>query len=82
MLPATMRSTRSRKNCGRLLSWKNTEKMNVEQTQIRLREAKERSERFNGEQMELERELQRIAENEESIQMELETSENLEEHAI
>ena len=56
----------------------NTEKMNVEQTQIRLREAKERSDRFTGEQAELERELQRIAENEESIQMELETSENLE----
>ena len=56
----------------------NTEKMNVEQTQIRLREAKERSERFHAEQTELERELQRIAENEESIQMELETSENLE----
>ena len=47
-------------------------------TQIRLREAKERSERFHAEQTELERELQRIAENEESIQMELETSENLE----
>ena len=56
----------------------NTEKMNVEQTQIRLREAKERIDRFTGEQAELERELQRIAENEESIQMELETSENLE----
>ncbi len=56
----------------------NTEKMNVEQTQVRLREAKERQERFAGEQMDLERELQRIAENEESIQMELETSENLE----
>ena len=56
----------------------NTEKMNVEQTQIRLREAKERRERFEAEQTELGRELQRIADNEESIQTELETSETLE----
>ena len=52
--------------------------MNVEQTQIRLREAKERRERFEAEQTELGRELQRIADNEESIQTELETSETLE----
>ena len=56
----------------------NTEKMNVEQTQVRLREAKERCDRYAQEQTNLERELLRIAENEESIQMELETSENLE----
>ena len=57
----------------------NTEKMNVEQTQIRRREATERQERFFREREELDRELKTIAENEESIQMELETSESLEE---
>ena len=57
----------------------NTEKMNVEQTRVRLREAQERRDRYTEEQVNLEREQQRIAENEESIQMELETSESLEE---
>ena len=56
----------------------NTEKMNVEQTQVRQREAHERFERFREEQSVLERQLQTIAENEESIQMELETSQSLE----
>ena len=56
----------------------NTEKMNVEQTRIRQREAKERHERFADEQRTLEKQLRQIAENEESIQMELETSESLE----
>ena len=56
----------------------NTERMNVEQTQIRQREAEERGERFRKELEELERELRTIADNEESIQMELETSESLE----
>lgn len=56
----------------------NTEKMNVEQTQVRLREAKERSERYRKEETDLERQLQTITDNEESIQMELETSESLE----
>ena len=56
----------------------NTEKMNVEQTRIRQREAKERYDRFLQEQAKLERQLQAIAENEESIQMELETSQSLE----
>lgn len=56
----------------------NTEKMNVEQTQVRQREAKERYDRFREEQAGLERQLRTIAENEESIQMELETSQSLE----
>ena len=56
----------------------NTEKMNVEQTRIRQREAKERYDRFREEQADLERKLQTIAENEESIQMELETSRSME----
>ena len=56
----------------------NTEKMNVEQSRIRQREAKERHERFADEQRTLEKQLRQIAENEESIQMELETSESLE----
>lgn len=56
----------------------NTEKMNVEQTRIRQREAKERHDRFADEQQTLEKQLLKIAENEESIQMELETSESLE----
>ena len=49
----------------------NTEKMNVEQTRVRQREAQERFERFREEQSNLERQLLTIAENEESIQMEL-----------
>lgn len=56
----------------------NTEKMNVEQTRIRQREAKERYDRFDEEQKNLEKELLKISDHEESIQMELETSENLE----
>ncbi len=56
----------------------NTEKMNVEQTQVRQREAQERFERFREEQTGLERQLRTIADNEESIQMELETSQSLE----
>ena len=52
--------------------------MNVEQTRIRQREAKERHDRFADEQQTLEKQLLKIAENEESIQMELETSESLE----
>src|SRR5699024_5327456 len=56
----------------------NTEKMNVEQTRVRQREAQERFERFREEQSNLERQLLTIAENEESIQMELETSQSLE----
>ena len=56
----------------------NTEKMNVEQTRVRQREAKERYDRFREEQLNLERQLQAIAENEESIQMELETSHAME----
>ena len=56
----------------------NTEKMNVEQTRVRQREAQERFERFREEQSNLGRQLLTIAENEESIQMELETSQSLE----
>lgn len=56
----------------------NTAKMNVEQTQVRQLEAKQRCDAYRTEQESLARELEKIAENEDSIQMELETSENLE----
>ncbi|MCC2254727.1 chromosome segregation protein SMC [Ruminococcus sp. CLA-AA-H200] len=56
----------------------NTVRMNVEQTQIRMKEAKERCGGYVNEQAELDRQLREIADNEESIQMELETSEQLE----
>ncbi|HIZ81569.1 MAG TPA: chromosome segregation protein SMC [Candidatus Mediterraneibacter pullistercoris] len=56
----------------------NTERMNVEQTQVRQREMEERREKLRREEADLERELRTIADNEESIQMELETSESLE----
>ena len=56
----------------------NTAKMNVEQTRVRMEEGKKRLEGHASEQKKLELELQQIRDNEESIQMELETSENLE----
>ena len=57
----------------------NTARMNVEQTRVRLEEAGQRSYSYQNEKKELDRQLGEIQENEESIQMELETSENLEE---
>ena len=56
----------------------NTAKMNVEQTQVRQLEAKQRCDAYRAEQESLAKQLSEIAENEDSIQMELETSENLE----
>ncbi|HIZ12887.1 MAG TPA: chromosome segregation protein SMC, partial [Candidatus Mediterraneibacter stercorigallinarum] len=56
----------------------NTAKMNVEQTHTRMEEAKQRCARYTAEQQKLEQELREIQDNEESIQMELETSESLE----
>lgn len=56
----------------------NTAKMNVEQAQIRQLEAKQRCEGYVKEQESLAAQLKEIADNEDSIQMELETSENLE----
>ncbi len=56
----------------------NTAKMNVEQLQMRQAEAKRRSDGYREEQDNLERQLREIADNEDSIQMELETSESLE----
>ncbi len=56
----------------------NTAKMNVEQTRVRMEEGKQRLDGYASEQKRLEEELQQIRDNEESIQMELETSENLE----
>lgn len=56
----------------------NTAKMNVEQVQNRQREAKLRCDGYHKEQEGLELRLQEILDNEDSIQMELETSEALE----
>ena len=56
----------------------NTAKMNVEQTQIRQLEARQRCEAYVREQEGLAEQLKEIADNEDSIQTELETSENLE----
>ena len=56
----------------------NTAKMNVEQTQIRMKESQQRCEGYVREQESLAGQLREIADNEDSIQMELETSENLE----
>lgn len=56
----------------------NTAKMNVEQTNVRREEAKERYGGYVAEQEKLERDLREIDDNEESIRMELETSESLE----
>lgn len=56
----------------------NTAKMNVEQTQVRQLEAKQRCDAYRTEQESLAKQLAEIAENEDSIQMELETSESLE----
>ncbi len=56
----------------------NTAKMNVEQTRIRQMEAKQRFDAYVKEQDKLDRELLEIEDNEESIQVELEASENLE----
>ena len=56
----------------------NTAKMNVEQTQVRQLEAKQRCDAYRAEQESLAKQLSEIAENEDSIQMELETSETLE----
>ena len=56
----------------------NTARMNVEQAQGRCEEAKRRCAEYIREQDGLEQELKKIGENEESIQMELETSEQLE----
>ena len=56
----------------------NTAKMNVEQTNVRRKEAKERYSTYVAEQEKLEGELREIDDNEESIRMELETSESLE----
>ena len=56
----------------------NTAKMNIEQARAREEEAKSQCSGYLKEQEGLERELREIADNEESIQMELETSEHLE----
>ena len=56
----------------------NTAKMNAEQTKTRMEEAKQSCAGYVAEQGKLERELGEIIENEESIRMELEVSENLE----
>ena len=56
----------------------NTAKMNVEQTHTRMEEAGQRRVGYASEQKKLAQELQEIQDNEESIQMELETSESLE----
>lgn len=56
----------------------NTAKMNVEQISVRMEEAKLRCGVYAAEQEKLERDLREIDDNEESIRMELETSENLE----
>ena len=56
----------------------NTAKMNVEQTHTRMEEARQRRSGHASEQQKLAQELQEIQDNEESIQMELETSESLE----
>lgn len=56
----------------------NTAKMNVEQTALRREEAKQRCGGYVAEQEKLEAELKDIGDNEESIRMELETSETLE----
>lgn len=56
----------------------NTAKMNVEQISVRMEEAKLRCGVYAAEQEKLECDLREIDDNEESIRMELETSENLE----
>lgn len=56
----------------------NTAKMNVEQEEQRKGEAKQRCSIYISEQEKLEKELAQIADNENSIQLELETSEKLE----
>ena len=56
----------------------NTVKMNMEQVQAKLRELSERHRGYKNEQNELEEQIQQIKDNEDSIQMELETSERLE----
>ena len=56
----------------------NTAKMNVEQTHTRMEEAGQRRVGYASEQKKLAQELQELQDNEESIQMELETSESLE----
>ena len=52
--------------------------MNVEQTQLKQLEAKQKYDGYQKEQESLLQELQEITDNEDSIQMELETSENME----
>ena len=56
----------------------NTARMNLEQTQLRQLEAKQRLDAYAGEQADLDAQLREIEDNEDSIQMELETSQNLE----
>lgn len=56
----------------------NTAKMNVEQTQSRIEEEKSRCSSYVAEQEKLARDLKEIEDNEDSIRMELETSETLE----
>ena len=55
-----------------------TARMNVEQTQLKQLEAKQKYDGYQKEQESLLQELQEITDNEDSIQMELETSENME----
>lgn len=56
----------------------NTAKMNMEQVQTRIAEAKQRCEGYNKERETLDLRIQEILDNEDSIQLELETSEALE----
>lgn len=56
----------------------NTAKMNIEQVQRSQQDLQERINRYQKESRELETKLREIADNEESIQLELETSERLE----
>ena len=56
----------------------NTARMNLEQAQLRQLEAKQRLDAYAGEQADLDAQLREIEDNEDSIQMELETSQNLE----
>ena len=56
----------------------NTARMNLEQARLRQLEAKQRLDAYAGEQADLDAQLGEITDNEDSIQMELETSQNLE----
>ena len=57
----------------------NTAKMNVDQSQTKINDAKRESQKVVFEKNDLEKEISEIKENQESIQVELDTSQNLEE---